>query len=54
MRAQAVQHLFRMNMGNASLIPDLEGLARPAACALEVAWERLLDDTQGVWPTVKE
>ncbi len=54
MRAQAMQHLYRMNVTNASLFPDLEGLARSTAYELEVVWERLLDDVQGVSPTVKE
>ena len=36
MRAQAMQHLYRMNVTNASLFPDLEGLARSTAYELEV------------------
>jgi hypothetical protein len=43
-RAQAMQALYRMNVTNASLFPDLEGLARAAAYELEVVWERLIDD----------
>jgi hypothetical protein len=33
-----------MNVTNASLFPDLEGLARAAAYELEVVWERLVED----------
>lgn len=43
-RAQAMQALYRMNVTNASLFPDLDGLARSTAYELEVVWERLLDD----------
>lgn len=44
MRSEAMQTLYRMNVTNASLFPDLEGLARAAAYELEVVWERLVDD----------
>ncbi|MBL8325439.1 MAG: FRG domain-containing protein [Rubrivivax sp.] len=47
MRAQAMQQLYRMNVTNATLFPDLEGLARSTAYELEVMWERLLDDAHG-------
>lgn len=53
MRAQAMQHLYRMNVTNASLFPDLEGLARSTAYELEVVWERLLDDVQGAPPAAQ-
>jgi len=44
MRSEAMQSLYRMNVTNASLFPDLEGLARAAAYELEVVWERLVED----------
>lgn len=44
MRAQAMQSLYRMNVTNATLFPDLEGLARSVAYELEVVWERLVED----------
>lgn len=44
MRSQAMQSLYRMNVTNASLFPDLEGLARSTAYELEVMWESLIDD----------
>ncbi|WP_119354973.1 FRG domain-containing protein [Azohydromonas sediminis] len=44
MRAQAMSALYRMNVTNASLFPDLEGLARATAYELEVVWERLIDE----------
>ena len=44
MRAQAMQALYRMNITNATLFPDLEGLARSTAYELEVVWERLIED----------
>ncbi len=44
MRAQAMQSLYRMNVTNATLFPDLEGLARSVAYELEVVWERLIED----------
>lgn len=44
MREHAMRSLYRMNVTNASLFPDLEGLARSTAYELEVVWERLLDD----------
>jgi hypothetical protein len=47
MRAQAMQSLYRMNVTDASLFPDLDGLARSTAYELEVVWERLLDDHHG-------
>ncbi len=44
LRAEAMQALYRMNVTNASLFPDLEGLARSMAYELEVVWERLIDE----------
>lgn len=45
-RAEAMDALYRMNVTNASLFPDLEGLARASAYELEVIWERLIEDYQ--------
>jgi hypothetical protein len=42
MRAQAMQSLYRMNVTNSTLFPDLDGLARSMAYELEVVWERLI------------
>ena len=44
LRAEAMDALYRMNVTNASLFPDLEGLARSMAYELEVVWERLITD----------
>ncbi|WP_137892900.1 FRG domain-containing protein [Ramlibacter sp. 2FC] len=44
MRAPAMQSLYRMNITNSTLFPDLEGLARSAAHELEVVWERLIEE----------
>ncbi|MBI4693261.1 MAG: FRG domain-containing protein [Gammaproteobacteria bacterium] len=44
MRVEAMQSLYRMNVTNSSLFPDLEGLARSSAYELEVVWERLIDE----------
>lgn len=44
MRAHAMGALYRMNVTNDSLFPDLEGLARSSAYELEVIWERLIDE----------
>ena len=44
MRAQAMHALYRMNVTNASLFPDLEGLARSTGYELEVVWERLVEE----------
>jgi len=43
-RPQAMHSLYRMNVTNASLFPDLEGLARSSAYELEVVWERLINE----------
>lgn len=47
LRAQAMDALYRMNVTNASLFPDLEGLARSTAYELEVVWQRLIDEFNG-------
>lgn len=47
MRAAAMQALYRMNVTNASLFPDLDGLARSTAYELEVVWERLIEEFRG-------
>lgn len=44
MRTQAMQALYRMNVTNATLFPDLDGLARASAYELEVVWERLIEE----------
>jgi hypothetical protein len=36
-----------MNVTNASLFPDLDGLARSTAYELEVVWERLIEEFRG-------
>ncbi|WP_225984714.1 FRG domain-containing protein [Noviherbaspirillum aerium] len=38
MREQAMKALYRMNITNASLFPDLDGLARSIRVELEVVW----------------
>jgi hypothetical protein len=38
LRSQGMQALYRMNITNATLFPDLEGLARSIAYELEVNW----------------
>ncbi len=37
-REDAMRSLYRMNITNASLFPDLEGLARSIALELEIVW----------------
>lgn len=44
MRTSAMQALYRMNITDASLFPDLDGLARSMAYELEVVWERLVEE----------
>jgi hypothetical protein len=39
-RDEGMRSLYRMNITNASLFPDLEGLARSIALELEVVWPR--------------
>lgn len=40
-RDEGMRSLYRMNITNASLFPDLEGLARSIALELEVVWPKL-------------
>lgn len=47
LRTKAMDALYRMNVTQGSLFPDLEGLARSTAYELEVVWERLVDEFQG-------
>lgn len=42
-REEAMKSLYRMNITNASLFPDLDGLARSIGMELEVIWPGLLD-----------
>ena len=44
LRTEAMQSLYRMNLTQATLFPDLDGLARSTAYELEVVWERLIDE----------
>jgi hypothetical protein len=44
MRGEAMRALYRMNITNATLFPDLEGLARSIAFELEIIWPGLIDD----------
>jgi len=39
MREQAMKALYRMNITNATLFPDLDGLARSIRIELEVVWQ---------------
>lgn len=50
-RARAMSSLYRMNVTNDSLFPDLEGLARSTAYELEVVWQRLIDEFKGQTPS---
>jgi hypothetical protein len=43
-RATAIRELYRMNITFASLLPDLDGLARSMNQELEIVWQPLLDD----------
>lgn len=50
-RSVFMRSLYRMNITNATLFPDLEGLAKSVAVELEMEWQGLtpvskLDDTQ--------
>jgi hypothetical protein len=38
MRKQAMESLYRMNITNATLFPDLDGLARSLSFELEYHW----------------
>lgn len=44
MREEAMRALYRMNITNSTLFPDLEGLARSIAFELEIIWPGLIDD----------
>ena len=41
-RQDAMQQLYRMNITHASLLPDLDGLARSMNQELEIIWQPLL------------
>lgn len=43
-RMEFMRSLYRMNLTNATLFPDLDGLARSVAFELEVIWQGLLPD----------
>ncbi|WP_242490137.1 FRG domain-containing protein [Noviherbaspirillum cavernae] len=43
-RDEAMKALYRMNITNATLFPDLDGLAKSIKFELEVIWPRLIDD----------
>jgi hypothetical protein len=44
MRQEAMRALYRMNITYATLLPDLDGLARSVGYELEAIWPRLVDD----------
>ena len=44
-RDEAMKALYRMNITNATLFPDLDGLARSIRMELEVTWPGLIDET---------
>jgi hypothetical protein len=46
-RQEAMRALYRMNITNATLFPDLDGLARSVAFELEIIWPGLIDDPAG-------
>ncbi|CAN5209514.1 FRG domain-containing protein [soil metagenome] len=43
-RDEAMQSLYRMNITQATLFPDLDGLARSITYELEMVWSQLIDD----------
>jgi hypothetical protein len=43
-RDEFMRSLYRMNITNATLFPDLDGLAKSIAFELEIVWQGLLDD----------
>lgn len=43
-RDEFMRSLYRMNITNATLFPDLEGLAKSIAFELEIIWKGLMDD----------
>ena len=44
LRDQALRALYRMNITHATLLPDLDGLARSMHQELEIVWDRLVDE----------
>lgn len=44
-RNEGMRSLYRMNITNATLFPDLDGLARSLAFELEVVWRGVADDS---------
>jgi len=44
-RQEAMRALYRMNITNATLFPDLDGLAKSIGVELEVIWPGLLDES---------
>jgi len=46
LRDEAMRSLYRMNITNASLFPDLEGLARSIALELEIVWPAQVGKTR--------
>lgn len=45
-REEAMKALYRMNITNATLFPDLDGLAKSIALELEVIWPGLIDASE--------
>lgn len=43
-RDEALRALYRMNLTHATLMPDLDGLARSMNQELEIVWDRLIDE----------
>jgi hypothetical protein len=43
-RQECMRSLYRMNITNANLFPDLDGLAKSIAFELEIIWQGLDDD----------
>ncbi len=43
-RQEFMRSLYRMNITNATLFPDLDGLAKSIAFELEIIWQGLVDD----------
>lgn len=43
-REECMRSLYRMNITNATLFPDLDGLAKSIAFELETIWQGLVDD----------
>jgi methyl-accepting chemotaxis protein len=47
LREEAMKSLYRMNITNATLFPDLDGLARSIGMELEMVWAGAADPTSG-------